>query len=842
MNYSFPFAIPIYCPRFFLFLFLFGNSFTTVFGQHYYLQANNFSPLQKPGFVPSYYHKAKNALAVNPVQFPGGMAAAYYIYDGENQEVELRLHTLTETDGECTYAIYQNNSLLGEFTNPATITDYLPQNFKINSVKLAKGDSITVAFKNHSNGKIPEGNGFAYARARWTGLSFLPKNQTKKISLENGRKRFDFTEDGISCSLDENIVLKSMDAAHWAVSTGWKDNWPSEWHFTCPEKIERVGNNILLHGSLQLPKGKMLFRDSFTLYKGSLKVTRRWEWQSTDSLQQVSLAVQFKQEERNNRVVMPSILYHGNPAGKRSGSTPYYDATFGEKLFYEEHRFPMPFINQETSKANLTLHSLPSRVQHAHRKDQWWSMGIEALGNGSVLSMFSGPTASNGMNGVIKAEKEGENVWHPYTDTWLDLPPGAILEKTFYIQVEPPTSRGNGFQAAVAKSLDIFDPFYLSPFPPMKEIVTQKYAYAKTRWIDSLGYNQFDAAFPQGAFVVFGWVGQAAALGYALQHLEVDEPAKNERIQVSLDHLSTATFYEDGFYTWYNVAKKEWGQRIWKKMPETLSQGQGMFNLANAILSAKNNPELQTEKWLAFLRKASDFHANRILDSSWQPTSTNEAFLIAPLCLSFEILGEETYKKAALKAGDHYLKRHGSMIEPYWGGTLDATCEDKEGAFGAFQAYLYLYEMTKEEKYLMAAKHACDLVLSYLFVWDVDFNAGRLNDHAFKTRGWTSVSVQNMHIDVYGAFIAPFVYKLGLLTKNQNLVKTSELMFRSCGQLIDAYGSQGEQVQQTNYSQDPDLSPDPSTYRGGYVEKWTVFWITAHFLNAAALFKEFGMP
>ena len=26
--------------------------------------------------------------------------------------------------------------------------------------------------------------------------------------------------------------------------------------------------------------------------------------------------------------------------------------------------------------------------------------------------------------------------------------------------------------------------------------------------------------------------------------------------------------------------------------------------------------------------------------------------------------------------------------------------------------------------------------------------------------------------------------------------------------------------------------------RGGYSESWTVFWITAHFLNAAARFSE----
>ena len=65
-------------------------------------------------------------------------------------------------------------------------------------------------------------------------------------------------------------------------------------------------------------------------------------------------------------------------------------------------------------------------------------------------------------------------------------------------------------------------------------------------------------------------------------------------------------------------------------------------------------------------------------------------------------------------------------------------------------------------------------------------------------------------------------------------------MFRSCGQLIDPMGSQGEQIQQTNYAQQGAMT-DVTKLRGGYSENWTVFWITAHFLNAAAQFKELGV-
>ncbi len=247
------------------------------------------------------------------------------------------------------------------------------------------------------------------------------------------------------------------------------------------------------------------------------------------------------------------------------------------------------------------------------------------------------------------------------------------------------------------------------------------------------------------------------------------------------------------------------------------------------------------------MRRACDFHTTRILSESWRPASTNEAFFIAPLCQAWRLFRVQEYREAALKAGRVYASRHLSMREPYWGGTLDASCEDKEGAFAALQGFLALYELTGEPEYLKWAAHAGDVVLTYVVVWDIDLPAGRLRDHNFKTRGWTAVSVQNQHIDVFGVLIAPDIYRLGQHLGREDLKKTALLMYRSCGQLIDPYGSQGEQPHHTNYAQHGDFrkqleAGNIAGVRGNYVEQWTVFWITAHFLNAAAQFKELGAP
>ena len=58
--------------------------------------------------------------------------------------------------------------------------------------------------------------------------------------------------------------------------------------------------------------------------------------------------------------------------------------------------------------------------------------------------------------------------------------------------------------------------------------------------------------------------------------------------------------------------------------------------------------------------------------------------------------------------------------------------------------------------------------------------------------------------------------------------------------MIDPFGSQGEQFNHTNFVQGMNIQ-DVHQMRGTYHESWTVFWITAHFLSAAAEFAEMGV-
>ncbi|MHC4366078.1 MAG: hypothetical protein ACYSW8_00520 [Planctomycetota bacterium] len=660
-------------------------------------------------------------------------------------------------------------------------------------------------------------------------MAFLLVSCVLTCGVHGQSPEFRTTHDGqgyrVGLVLDGKNVLTSPPEGLWSIATDWTDSWPSGWVHARATEIERLGDWTILRGQLQTPAGKWLLSDSYRPEGRVIKCVRRFTWQGKETAKRVTLSVRFQCPGKGSKVVLPGILYHGNPSGARSGRVPVYSGKAGEEAIYEEHRFPMPFASLEWAEGSelraAALHSLPSPAPCGNLKDQWWSLGLVAKERGTEMVLLSGPCASNGKRSSIKGTQRRFVL---YDSSYLNVPPGTIIEKTFYLQAYPVARDGAGFQQATRTSVEIFSPCSVDGMPTFAEIIAAKYRFAKTRWHEDGDIAAFKK-YPDRDYFVFGWCGQAASPGYALQVLADELDADALRMATrSLDFLSSAEFYDKGFYTWYDYGKKRWTPR---NRPELLSQGQAMLNFANAIRVGRTKG-LDTSRWHAFLRKACDFHAGKILSDNWN------------------LLKDDTYRRAAVKAGQVYASRHLSMDEPYWGGTLDASAEDKEGAFAALQGFVALYELTKDRKYLEWAEHACDVVLTYVVVWDIDMPAGRLRDHGFKTRGWTAVSVQNQHIDVFGVLITPDIYRLGQYTNNDELKKLAILMYRSCGQLLDPYGSQGEQPHHTNYAQDGRFvrrmeSQGPVGVRGNYVEDWTVFWITAHFLNAAAQFKELGM-
>ena len=94
-------------------------------------------------------------------------------FNGAAGVYDITIDAMRELDGECTYKLYVNNELIGVQKNDVTTVDYAADKHVFKSVKVPAGAQISIESNTHSNGKIPEGTAFAWARGRWDSLTLV---------------------------------------------------------------------------------------------------------------------------------------------------------------------------------------------------------------------------------------------------------------------------------------------------------------------------------------------------------------------------------------------------------------------------------------------------------------------------------------------------------------------------------------------------------------------------------------------------------------------------------------------------------------------------------------------
>lgn len=749
-------------------------------------------------------------------------------------------------DGLSAYVRFAEGKAIFIIPNPhqddyANLKIQVPTHFQnaTEAIDLINGRTIKIAGNAFKTVVPPRHNAIFLLDYRSASAKLNPpniENQNKNNMMYTETKNgatLKVTKQGIEITADNKTLLKSPAEGHWSIATGWQNEKPVDWHHASIDSVEKLDDGFILHGKIKLPNGECTLRDAFSFKDNAWRVTRRWSYNGTTQ-DNTTLSIRFQQPGFGANLLLPGIFYYGNPSGIKSGCVPQIDRQPGSKGFYEETRFPVPFAMAEQDDGRTaTLHTIPSLAPAPKRHDLWWSLGAEYLQDCTELAAYSGYVHGNKGDGMVKATQPG---WLLLDNACIALHDNAIVDKSFAIQTQLVTKKGTGFLQPMDTAIKRWKPTTV-PIDP-HELVRKKYRYAMARYYkkgDVYG-SLFHPTGVKPEAIVYGWCGRNETFGYAAPILGKDcgDQDWELRARESYDFLCNSPIDQNGFCVRYDIETKAWTDRNF------VSQGQTLETFTAALLLKIQNKQPIPQKWLDFLKNATDALANRILKDDWKPVSTNEAFLGAPLANAARILKNDKLKQAAIKLADNYMERHLSMQEPYWGGTLDARCEDKEGAVAAMTAFHAVWEMTGDDKYLKAAEHATQVFLTYLQLWDIPMPPGRLADNHFLSRGWTAVSVQNMHLDVYGVFVTPLLWKLGKALNRKDWQQLAIPMFANCGQLLDPYGSQGEQIQQTNYAQRPPFEP-VGVLRGGYAEQWTVFWITASFLNAAAQFKELGV-
>lgn len=142
----------------------------------------DFQDISIDGFAPAYRDPARKSLAIDASKYKDTFAAATARFPGAAGTYDITLEALMELDGESTYRLVIDGKPVGSSQNPTTEKDYQLHRHQFRSVDLKEGSIIQVEFNSHSNGKVPEGDAFAFARGRWRQLSIVPAAPALKDS------------------------------------------------------------------------------------------------------------------------------------------------------------------------------------------------------------------------------------------------------------------------------------------------------------------------------------------------------------------------------------------------------------------------------------------------------------------------------------------------------------------------------------------------------------------------------------------------------------------------------------------------------------------------------------
>lgn len=314
---------------------------------------------------------------------------------------------------------------------------------------------------------------------------------------------------------------------------------------------------------------------------------------------------------------------------------------------------------------------------------------------------------------------------------------------------------------------------------------------------------QFD---PNSTSAEIGFVGQQTGIGYQL--IRWGTLNKNDEAVIKgkgiVDFWVNKTMTETGCpKVWYQLAMEQF-----EPQPQWIRQiGDGLEGILDAYVFLHNKCE-EHPSWLTYCIKTADwlcdnqnedgsFYRSYNYDGSMcMDSKANTPSVVRFLILMSVVTKNEAYVKAAKAAGEWTYENMYLGME-YRGGTCDnADIQDKEAGLYALFAFLSLYDLTKEEKWVAAAKGAADYVETFTYMWNfpitTHFPTMPLNTRPIS--GQSHILVGTGAADVYMACGSYVYYRLYLITGDEHYLDYAEFIHINTKQVNDIDGSLGAAI------------------------------------------------
>jgi len=204
--------------------------------------------------------------------------------------------------------------------------------------------------------------------------------------------------------------------------------------------------------------------------------------------------------------------------------------------------------------------------------------------------------------------------------------------------------------------------------------------------------------------------------------------------------------------------------------------------------------------------------------------------------------GQKRYIDAAIRAADFVWDNFGSN-GVYVGGTTDnPNITDKEAGILSLEAFLDLYDATKEPKWLNRAVAAGNYTESWIWIWNVPMPLGAIDSDLNWKRGVPTVGVQGITarggggVDEYLDWAVPAYARLYRYTNDEHYLDVARILLLDTKSMLAlpgrTYDLQGPGWQQEHWGMGPNT-------RGFGTHRSWLPWVSVNHLHGISGLEEF---
>lgn len=179
-----------------------------------------------------------------------------------------------------------------------------------------------------------------------------------------------------------------------------------------------------------------------------------------------------------------------------------------------------------------------------------------------------------------------------------------------------------------------------------------------------------------------------------------------------------------------------------------------------------------------------------------EPTGIGSYNPVPLLILMSEETGDPKYQQSAIRAGEYVWATWGTRGQFIGGASDNPNITDKEAGMLSMEAYLSLYDSTKEPKWLERAKAAANFAESWIWIWNLPMPLDADDSQLHYKKGVPTIGTQGItalvagSADEYLDWAVPSYAKLYKLTSDPHYLDVARLLLHNTKSMVALPGRQ----------------------------------------------------